>query len=132
MSTDSAAELRNGARAREPEHVGRSDVDVAALLARLGDDVARLVDGKLSLIKLDVEEQVRDYARRLTVRGIAAVVVAVGVTLVAAGAAFGVAAALPASLEPLLARAIAFAVVGGVGVAAGVVVLGRTGGAQHG
>lgn len=125
MSADSAGGLRNGARVREPEHVRHGDADVTALLARLGDDVVRLVDGKLSLIKLDVEEQIRDYARVLTVRAVAAVVVAVGVTLVAAGVAFAIAAALPPSLEPLLARSIAFALVGALGVGTGVAVLRR-------
>ena len=130
--SDSAGGLRNGARAREPEHPDGRAADVTALLARLGDDVVRLVDGKLGLIRLDVEEQIRDYARMLTVRAIAAVVVAVGVTLVAAGAAFAVAATLPDSLEPLLTRAIAFALVGATGIGAGVVVLRRKGGARHG
>jgi hypothetical protein len=124
---DSGTGLGNGSRAHEPEHLRRSDADVTALLARLGDDVVRLVDGKLGLIKLDVEDQIRAHARSLTSRAIAAVVVAVGVTLAAAGLAFGVAAALPASLDPLVARAIAFALVGVAGVGAGVVVLKRGG-----
>jgi len=129
---DTGTGLRNGSRAQEPEHLRRSDADVTALLARLGDDVVRLVDGKLGLIKLDVEDQIRAHARSLTSRAIAAVVVAVGVTLAAAGLAFGVAAALPASLDPLVARAIAFALVGVAGVGAGVVVLKRGGEPRHG
>jgi uncharacterized membrane protein YqjE len=130
VSVDSAGGFRNGAPVSEPEHVRPGDADLTALLARLGDDVVRLVDGKLSLIKLDVEEQVRAHVRAVTVGAIAAVVVAVGVTLVAAGVAFAVAAALPASLDPLLARAIAFALVGAVGIGAGVAVLRRKGTAR--
>ena len=131
-TAESGPGLRNGSRSDEPEHVRSSDADVTALLARLGDDVVRLVDGKLGLIKLDVEEQIRDYAKGLATRAVAAVVVAVGVTLAAAGLAFGVAALLPASLAPLLARAVAFALVGAVGVGAGVFVLKRGDGARHG
>ncbi len=130
-TADPGSGLRNGSRTHEPEHVGHTNADVAALLARLGDDVVRLVDGKLGLVKLDVEEQMRDYAGRLATRAVAAVVVAVGVTLAAAGLAFGVAALLPASLDPLLARAAAFASVGTVGVAAGLVVLRRGEGGHH-
>lgn len=132
MREDSGSGLRNGARGREPEHERRSDADVTALLARLGDDVVRLVDGKLGLIKLDVEDQIRDYGRMLAARALAALVVAVGVTLLAAGVAFAVAAAFPASLEPLLARAIAFALIGAVGVGGGVAFLRRKGEARHG
>lgn len=131
-TADSGTGVRNGSRTHEPEHVRGSDADVTALFARLGDDVVRLVDGKLGLIKLDVEEQIRGYARGLATKAVAAVVVAVGVTLAAAGLAFGVAALFPASLDPLLARAAAFAIVGAVGVGAGMVVLKRGDGVRRG
>ena len=114
---------RNGSTVHEPEHVSHGDADLTALLARLGDDVVNLVDGKLGLIKLDVEEQVRAYARTLYARAAAAVVIAVGVTLVAAGIAFGVTSLVPPSIDPLVARALAFGAVGVVGVAAGVMAL---------
>lgn len=117
----------HGSRMQEPEPVSRTDADATALLARLGDDVVRFVDGKLGLIKLDVEEQIRGYAGGLATRALAAIVAVVGSTLMAVGLAFAVAALFPGSLDPLLARAVAFALVGAVAGGAGMLVLRRDG-----
>lgn len=119
------AESADGARVREPEHAGRVDDDLTALLARLGDDVVTLVESKLGLLKLDVEAQVQGYAREATTRALAAAIVAIGVALLAAGLAFTVAWLLPASLDPLLARALAFGGIGALGIGGGLVVLRR-------
>jgi hypothetical protein len=106
--------------------VDSSIEDLPALVARLGDQIAVLVDGKLRLLKLDVEDEVRSYARETLFVGLGAVAVAIGVTLVAAGLAFALAYVLP-TLDPLLVRAIAFGVVGALGVVGGMVVLRRFG-----
>jgi hypothetical protein len=97
--------------------------DLPGLIARLGDEIATLVDGKLRLLKLDLEEEVRAYARGVMIAALGAVAVAVGVTLAAVSLAFGIAHLLPASLDPLLVRALAFAVVAVLGVASGALVL---------
>lgn len=97
--------------------------DLPGLVARLGDEIATLVDGKIRLLKLDLEDEVRAYARRLMFAALGAVGVAVGVTLAAVSMAFGLAHLLPASLDPLLVRALAFGVVAVLGVASGGIVL---------
>ena len=121
------AEAANG-YARAPEHAGRVDDDLTALLARLGEDVVTLVDSKLGLLKLDLEAQVRGYARDAFMRVVAAVIAAVGVGLFAAGLAFVVVWFLPASLDPLLARALACAAIGTLAIGTGAIVL--SGGAR--
>jgi hypothetical protein len=104
---------------------GRVDDDLPTLVARLGEDVLGLLDSKLGLIKLDVEQEVRGYGRVLLTQALAAAVVAVGVALGAAGVAFALAWLLPSALDPLLGKALAFGAVGLVGIGGGLLVLRR-------
>jgi len=122
--TRATPEIEN--RVREPIHVGKTE-ELPALVARLGDDVLRLLDGKLGLFKLDMEEQARGYARELLLGAVAALVIAGGVILAAAGLAFAVAYLLPSQLDPLLLQALAFGTIGVIASFAGWVALRRIG-----
>ena len=101
--------------------------DLPELVANLGNDLVRLLDGKLGLLKIDLEEQARGYVRELLVTVAAAIVVAGGLLLVAAGLSFALAYLLPSRLDPLLLRALAFATVGSLIAVGGCVVLRRGG-----
>jgi hypothetical protein len=61
------------------------------LVSRLGEDLSELVDSKLSLLKLELQEDVRWYARSGAVTVAGGVVAAIGVGLLSAAAAFFVA-----------------------------------------
>lgn len=119
------AEPATESRPRHSEHAGRVDDDLTGLLARLGDDAVTLIDSKLGLLKLDVEAEVRRYARGALAHAAWAAVGVIGVALVATGLAFALAWSLPSSLDPLLARALAFGGIGLVVVISAGLVLGR-------
>jgi Putative Actinobacterial Holin-X, holin superfamily III len=65
-----------------------------ALVGRLGDDLTQLVDSKLSLLKIELQEDLRWYARSGARAIGGGVVAAVGVALLSVGAAFFVSALL--------------------------------------
>jgi Putative Actinobacterial Holin-X, holin superfamily III len=58
------------------------------LLGRVGEDLATLLDAKLGLLKLEVEEDMRAYARGGVAIGLGSVVAAVGFGLFNIGIAF--------------------------------------------
>ncbi|MEO6028240.1 MAG: hypothetical protein ABIR79_15355 [Candidatus Binatia bacterium] len=122
------ASTSGGARPREPISAPAADQDLPALVARLGDGILGLLDSKITLLKLDVQETIRAYERETVALALAAITVAIGVTLVGCGLAFVLVYALPSTLDPLLARALAFGVIGTLAVISGVVTLLRRSG----
>jgi uncharacterized membrane protein YqjE len=75
------------ATAREP----RSDLEhIPGLLSRLGDDVTELLDTKLSLLKVEVKEDVQAYVRGGVLIAIGGVIAAIGFALLNIAVAFGV------------------------------------------
>lgn len=120
------AKLTDEPRPHEAVPAGALE-DLPELVAHLGNDLVRLLDGKLGLLKIDLEEQARGYVRELLVTVTAAIVAAGGLLLVAVGLSFTLAYLLPSSLDPLLLRALAFAVVGSVIALGGWLVLRRGG-----
>ena len=102
------------------------DQDLVALVARLGDGIVELFEGKIALLKLDVEEAVGAYERKATTMAFATFLAGVGVALGGCGLAFALAYFLPARLDALLGRAIAFGTVGAIATIVGVVVLRRS------
>jgi uncharacterized membrane protein YqjE len=96
------------------------DETLPELVGRLGDDVVKLVDGKLALLKVELDEAVRSYAAGAVELAIAAIVALVGFALSATALAFALVYALPEGrLDPSLGRAVAFGVIGGVSLAVG-------------
>jgi hypothetical protein len=105
--SDRFAEKRSGADASDTE-------SLPILVGRLGKDLTELVDSKLSLLKMELQEDVRSYGRSgARVIG-GAVVAAVGVGLLSAGAAFFVSTLLRKTTEVSLSAAysVGFASVG--------------------
>ena len=62
--------------------------NLPALLGRLGDDVMRLVDTKLSLVKVELKEDAAFYARNGAFTAVGAMVALIGFALVNVAVAF--------------------------------------------
>jgi uncharacterized membrane protein YqjE len=62
--------------------------NLPALFGRLGDDVMRLVDTKLSLVKVELKEDASFYARNGAYTAVGAMVALIGFTLVNVAVAF--------------------------------------------
>jgi uncharacterized membrane protein YqjE len=75
------------ATAREP----RNDLEhIPGLLSRLGEDVTELLDTKLSLLKVEVKEDVQAYVRGGVMIAIGGVIAAIGFALLNIAVAFAV------------------------------------------
>lgn len=124
---------RPTAKASSPEATASSE-SLPVLVGRLSDDLTELVDSKLSLLKIELQEDARSYVRR-GVRAIAGGVVAsLGAGLVGAGAAFFVSSLLreSAKVASPTAYSLGFACVGLLFLIAGAVVAVRAGRALMG
>ena len=74
----------------------KADIEgLPALFGRLGDDVLRLLDTKLSLVKVEVKEDVAVYARNGALMAFGAVLAVVGLVLVNVAIAFCVSLLFP-------------------------------------
>jgi uncharacterized membrane protein YqjE len=58
------------------------------LLGRVGEDLATLLDAKLGLLKIEIKEDIRAYARGGVAIGVGSVIAAVGFALLNVGIAF--------------------------------------------
>jgi uncharacterized membrane protein YqjE len=80
---------RRGAAAQPALAQPAADIDsLPALFGRLGDDVMRLVDTKLSLVKVELKEDAGFYARNGALMALGAMVALVGFALVNVACAF--------------------------------------------
>ncbi len=113
------ASTSGGAGVRGAASTPAAEQDLPALVARLGDGILGLLDSKITLLKLDVQETIRAYERETVTLALAAITVAIGATLVGIGLAFVLVYALPSALDPMLARALAFGAIGTLAVLAG-------------
>src|ERR1700755_2591988 len=115
-------------RRRADAPLAQPAVDVEnlpALLGRLGDDVMRLVDTKLSLVKVELKEDASFYARNGAFTAVGAMVALIGFALVNVAVAFFIsnlfanAAAAPERFSPtsyglgFLITGIVYVVLGG-------------------
>ncbi len=110
------ADLNKGsgvATAREPRE-SRNDLEhIPGLLSRLGDDVTQLLDTKLSLLKVEVKEDVQAYVRGGVMIGIGAVIAVIGFALLNVAVAFGVSILFEqTALSPPARYALGFVVTG--------------------
>ncbi|HEX8502217.1 MAG TPA: phage holin family protein [Pyrinomonadaceae bacterium] len=100
--------------------------NLPALLGKLGDDVMRLVDTKLSLVKVELKEDAAFYARNGAFTAVGAMVALIGFALVNVAIAFFISnffaneAASPERFSPtsyglgFLITGILYVVIGGV------------------
>ena len=65
---------------------------VSALLGRIGDDLTRLMEAKLGLLKIEIGEDIREYVRGGAGIGVGGVVVVIGFALLNVGIGFLVSA----------------------------------------
>src|SRR5919202_5594188 len=77
-----------------PAQAGEMEA-LPALFGRLGDDVVKLLDTKLSLLKVEIKEDADAYVRGGVTIGIGGLIAAVGFALLNVAVAFGVSLLLP-------------------------------------
>jgi hypothetical protein len=78
----------------KPSTAGRESggESLPGLLGRVGEDLATLLDAKLGLLKIEIEEDMRVYARGGAAIGVGSMIAAVGFALLNVGIAFIVSA----------------------------------------
>jgi len=87
--------------------------NLPVLLTRLGDDVVQLFDTKVSLLKVEVQEEVNTFLRAGIVIAIAAMVALIGFALASVALAFGISTQLTNTTLTMPARyALSFVSVG--------------------
>ena len=83
------ADIEKRAAATAPAVPAQADIEsLPALFGRLGDDVMKLLDTKLSLVKVELKEDATVYARGGAVIGVGAVLATVGLALLNVAIAF--------------------------------------------
>jgi len=94
------------------------------LVGRLGEDIGRLVDSKLNLLKIEIQDDLRSYFRGAVQVVAAGAVAAVGFGLVSVGVALFVATLLArsGSLSGPTAQATGFVAIGLLFVGGGAIV----------
>lgn len=92
------------------------------LVARLGQDVASMVEARLSLLKLEILEDVKAIARQGMFMALGGVLACVGVALLCLSLGFLIAVFLPADLGQPARYALGFGVLALVSLSAGVIV----------
>lgn len=86
--------------------------DLPALFGRLSDGVVTLLDTKLSLLKVEVKEDVNGYIRGATTVLVGGIIAAVGFAILNVAVALFVGALLPQSLGTTLQFALGFVITG--------------------
>jgi len=113
MATPRTAMNKRVETAAEMEHL-------PLLLTRLGDDVMRLFDTKMSLLKVEVKEDVSAFLRAGIVIAIAAMVALLGFALASVALALGISTQLTSTTLTTPARyGLGFVLVGAVYLIAG-------------
>ncbi|HEV7799024.1 MAG TPA: phage holin family protein [Pyrinomonadaceae bacterium] len=73
-----------------PTDTQKADESLPTLLSRLGDDIMQLFDTKLSLLKVELKEEVNEYARDGIMIGVGGIIAAIGFALLNVALAFGI------------------------------------------
>jgi hypothetical protein len=91
------------------------DESLAGLLGRVGEDLATLLDAKLGLLKIEIEEDIRAYARGGVAIGVGSVIAAVGFALLTVGIGFVISALFEQTqLSPPMKYALGFLLTGAI------------------
>jgi uncharacterized membrane protein YqjE len=110
------AELERRATAAAPAReqlYTQADIDsLPSLFGRLGDDVMRLLDAKLGLLKVELKEEASVYARTTALLAVGGIVAAIGFALLNVALAFLVTRLFFMSFTPPVSYALGFLVTG--------------------
>ena len=97
------------AKTAEPQ----TDIEgLPALFGRLSDGVTTLLDTKLSLLKVEIKEDVNAYVRNAVKILIGGIIAAVGFAILNVAVAFFISTLLPDSLDPFIRIALGFVITG--------------------
>ncbi len=117
------SELERRATAAAPARAGeytQADIEtLPGLFGRLGDDVMRLLDAKLGLLKVELKEEASVYGRTTAMMAVGGVVAAIGFALLNVAVAFFVARLFFMSFTPPISYALGFLVTGALYLAVG-------------
>ena len=98
------------APAREPQYT-QADIDsLPSLFGRLGDDVMRLLDAKLGLLKVELKEEASVYGRTSAMMAVGGMIAAIGFALINVALAFAVTRLYFMSFTPPISYALGFLV----------------------
>src|SRR3954463_15415357 len=108
------AELeRSSAAAPARQAEGSADIEnIPALFGRLSDGVTTLLDTKLSLLKVEIKEDVNGYVSGAVKILIGGIIAAVGFAILNVAVALFIGALLPQSWGTLLQFALGFVITG--------------------
>ncbi|MDQ3821169.1 MAG: phage holin family protein [Acidobacteriota bacterium] len=109
------AELEKRSAATAPARSNEPQTDIEnlpALFTRLSDGVATLLDTKISLLKVEIKEDVNAYIRGAVMILIGGIVAAVGFAIVNVAVALFVGALMPETMNPALRYALGFVITG--------------------
>ena len=89
------------------------DESLPGLLGRVGDDLATLLDAKLGLLKIEIEEDIRACARGGVAIGVGSVIAALGFALLNVGIGFVISVLFEKTqLSPPMTYALGFLITG--------------------
>jgi uncharacterized membrane protein YqjE len=83
-----------------------------SLFGRLGDDVMKLLDTKISLLKVELSEDISVYARGAAFIAVGGLVAAIGFALLNIALALGISAFMPTDWQQASRYAVGFVVTG--------------------
>jgi len=93
----------------------QTDIEgLPALFGRLSDGVMTLLDTKLSLLKVEIKEDVSGYIRGAVMILIGGIIAAVGFAILNVAVALFVGALLPDTMSPAVRYALGFVITGAV------------------
>lgn len=109
------ADLEKSTAAAAPARGAEAQVDIEglpALFGRLSDGVMTLLDTKLSLLKVEIKEDVSGYISGAVKILIGGIIAAVGFAILNVAVALFVGALLPETLSPAVRYALGFVITG--------------------
>lgn len=99
--------------AAAPATTATSELEqLPSLFGRLGDDVMKLLDTKLSLLKVELSEDISVFARSAAFIGVGGFVSAIGFALLNIALALGISAFMPMDWQQASRYAVGFVVTG--------------------
>jgi uncharacterized membrane protein YqjE len=100
------------APAKNAENAGADIESLPALFGRLSEGVTTLLDTKLSLLKVEIKEDVNAYIRGAVTILIGGIIAAVGFAIVNVAVALFVGSLMPEGLDPAVQLALGFVITG--------------------